>query len=133
MYKHVWLVALATLNAACASTTAPASTQPPAPAVSSAPLPAASPSPVPASAPKASADPKDARPPAAGGRPCGVRPGEWCPSPEGDPCGVHTNVAACKSDPKCKGMPYRGESFAPCRDDGSGFSPNCPTVGCISR
>ena len=66
-------------------------------------------------------------------RPCGMSPSDWCASPPGDPCGVHKNVAACRADKRCKGMPYRGESLVACRDDGSGFSPNCPSVGCISR
>jgi hypothetical protein len=65
--------------------------------------------------------------------PCGMSPRDWCPSPAGDPCGKHKDVAACKADKRCRGMPYRGESVVACTDDGSGFSPNCPTVGCISR
>jgi hypothetical protein len=58
---------------------------------------------------------------------------DWCPSPAGDPCGEHKDVASCRADKKCKGMPYKGESLMACRDDGTGFSKNCPTVGCISR
>jgi hypothetical protein len=65
--------------------------------------------------------------------PCGLSPSDWCPSPAGDPCGKHKDVASCKADKRCKGMPYSGESAVACLDDGSGFSPNCPTVGCISR
>jgi hypothetical protein len=65
--------------------------------------------------------------------PCGMSPRDWCPSPPGDLCGKHKDVPSCKADPRCKGMPYRGESVVACEDDGSGFSPNCPTVGCISR
>ena len=64
---------------------------------------------------------------------CGMSPTDWCPSPPGDPCGRHTNTAACRADKACKGMPYRGESFVACIDDGTGFATNCPTVGCISR
>ena len=64
---------------------------------------------------------------------CGIKMDDWCPSPAGDPCGKHKDAKACKADPKCKGMAFRGETFAPCNDDGSGFSTNCPTVGCISR
>ena len=66
-------------------------------------------------------------------KPCGLSPGDWCPSPAGDPCGKHKDVASCKADKRCKGMPYQGESAVACSDDGSGFSTNCPTVGCISR
>ena len=65
--------------------------------------------------------------------PCGMSPTDWCPSPPGDPCGRHANVAACRADKACKGMPYRGESVVACMDDGTGFAKNCPTVGCISR
>ncbi|WP_394843783.1 hypothetical protein LZC95_42880 [Pendulispora brunnea] len=64
---------------------------------------------------------------------CGVKMDDWCPSPAGDPCGKHKDAKSCKADPKCKGMPFRGETFAPCDDDGRGFSTNCPTVGCLSR
>ncbi len=70
---------------------------------------------------------------AAGDVPCGWRTSDWCPSPPGDPCGRHKDTAACRADKKCKGMPYRGESYAPCVDDGTGFARNCPSVGCISR
>lgn len=65
--------------------------------------------------------------------PCGLSGSDWCPSPKGDPCGAHKDVTSCKADKRCKGMPYAGESVIACADDGSGFSPNCPTVGCISR
>ena len=65
--------------------------------------------------------------------PCGTKVGDWCPSPKGDPCGKHKDVDSCKADKRCKGMPYQGESVVACIDDGSGFSPNCPPVGCISR
>jgi hypothetical protein len=64
---------------------------------------------------------------------CGSSPSDWCASPPGDPCGVHKDTAACKADPKCKGMPYTGESFVACKPDGKGFWTNCPSVGCISR
>jgi hypothetical protein len=64
---------------------------------------------------------------------CGMGFGDWCASPPGDPCGVHKNVAECRADPKCKGMPYRGESVAGCQYDDAGYATNCPTVGCISR
>jgi hypothetical protein len=30
-------------------------------------------------------------------------------------------------------MAYRGESLVACKDDGHGFSLNCPTVGCVSH
>lgn len=64
---------------------------------------------------------------------CGASPTDWCPGPKGDPCSAHKNTAECRADPKCKGRPYQGESVIACKDDGSGFSPNCPSVGCISR
>ncbi len=64
---------------------------------------------------------------------CGVRPSDWCASPAGDPCGAHQDVASCRADARCKGMKYRGESVVACKDDGSGFATNCPTVGCLSR
>jgi hypothetical protein len=64
--------------------------------------------------------------------PCGLSPGDWCPSPPGDPCRRHRDAASCKADPKCEGMPYRGESVVACLWDERGFASNCPTVGCIS-
>jgi hypothetical protein len=63
---------------------------------------------------------------------CGMNISDWCPAPPGDPCGRHRDTAACKADPACYGMPYRGESFVPCVLDQRGFSSNCPTVGCTS-
>jgi hypothetical protein len=66
-------------------------------------------------------------------RTCGVSPNDWCPSRRGDPCGRHKNTAACKADPKCFGMPYRGESLVACFLDERGFASNCPTVGCTSK
>jgi hypothetical protein len=62
--------------------------------------------------------------------PCGMRPGDWCPAPPGDSCGRHRNAAACRADPACYGMPYRGESVVGCIFDERGFASNCPTVGC---
>lgn len=64
---------------------------------------------------------------------CGTHPSDWCASPAGDPCGVHKNVAECRSDKACRGMKYSGESLVACTDDGTGFASNCPTVGCIAR
>jgi hypothetical protein len=64
---------------------------------------------------------------------CGSNPMDWCPSPPGDPCGLHANEKACRADPHCKGMPYHGESVVACNDDGNGFWRNCPAVGCVSR
>jgi hypothetical protein len=67
--------------------------------------------------------------PAAASNPCGIAPGDWCQAPAGDPCGRHRDAAACRADPACYGMPYRGESVIACLPDPRGFSPNCPTVG----
>jgi hypothetical protein len=63
---------------------------------------------------------------------CGLGIRDWCPAPAGDPCGRHRNTAACRADPQCFGMPYRGESVVPCILDARGFASNCPTVGCTS-
>jgi hypothetical protein len=63
---------------------------------------------------------------------CGLSPDDWCKTPEGDPCGRHRNEAACRADPACFAMPYRGESVVPCLWDERGFAPNCPAVGCTS-
>ncbi|WP_395708979.1 hypothetical protein [Reyranella sp.] len=63
---------------------------------------------------------------------CGESPRDWCPAPAGDPCGRHRTVAACRADPACYGMPYRGESVVACILDERGFGTNCPTVGCTS-
>jgi hypothetical protein len=71
-------------------------------------------------------------PAAAQRRPCGMSPNDWCPAPPGDSCGRHRNVAACRADPACYGMPYQGESLVACQLDGRGFASNCPTVGCTS-
>lgn len=64
--------------------------------------------------------------------PCGENPRDWCAAPGGDPCGRHRNVAACRADPACYGMRYRGESVVACILDERGFGTNCPTVGCTS-
>jgi len=63
---------------------------------------------------------------------CGTKPNDWCHAPPGDACGRHTDVASCRADPACYGMPYRGESLVACDVDKRGFSSNCPTVGCTS-
>ena len=63
---------------------------------------------------------------------CGLSPSDWCPAPTGDHCGAHKDVASCKGDPACFGMPYRGESLVACKFDERGFATNCPTVGCTS-
>ena len=63
---------------------------------------------------------------------CGFGIKDWCLAPPGDACGRHRNVAACRADPACYGMPYRGESVVPCIYDQRGFASNCPTVGCTS-
>ena len=63
---------------------------------------------------------------------CGMNISDWCPAPPGDPCGRNHNTAACKADPACYGMPYRGESLVRCLLDERGFGTNCPTVGCTS-
>ncbi len=63
---------------------------------------------------------------------CGTRPSDWCPSPPGDACGAHKDTASCKADPRCAGMPYRGESLVACQYDARNFASNCPTVGCVS-
>jgi hypothetical protein len=65
-------------------------------------------------------------------RRCGLNTGDWCAAPPGDPCGRHRNTAACRADPACYGMPYRGESVVPCLRGARGFASNCPTVGCTS-
>ena len=64
--------------------------------------------------------------------PCGLGPSDWCPPPPGDPCGKHSDTAACRADPACYGMPYRGESVVACTRDERGFGKNCPTVGCTA-
>lgn len=73
-----------------------------------------------------------ALPAAAQSLPCGESPRDWCPAPAGDPCGRHRNVTACRADPACHGLPYRGESVVACILDERGFGTNCPTVGCTS-
>jgi hypothetical protein len=91
-----------------------------------APRQAAPPAPAPAPAPPAPAP----APPAGD---CGMNPSDWCPAPKGDPCGEHKDVASCRADPRCGGLPYLGESVVACKLDARGFGENCPTVGCVSR
>ena len=67
------------------------------------------------------------------GNPCGIAPNDWCTSTAIDSCGRHKNERECRTDPRCKGMPYRGESVIACIPDGNGFWSNCPAVGCIPR
>ena len=62
--------------------------------------------------------------------PCGMDSKDWCPAPAGDPCGRHRSADACRANPVCYGMPYRGESAIACILDERGFASNCPTVGC---
>ena len=73
-----------------------------------------------------------AAPGSAQSNPCGLAPGDWCPAEKGDPCGAHPNATACRADPVCYGVPYRGESDVACQIDERGFASNCPTVGCTS-
>src|SRR5258708_37622865 len=68
-------------------------------------------------------------PAAAQSRVCGINPSDWCSAPAGDPCGRHRNVAACRADPACYGMPYQGESGGGWQLDGRGLASNCPAVG----
>jgi hypothetical protein len=70
---------------------------------------------------------------AASGPGCGLSPGDWCAAPPRDPCGRHPNERACRADPRCVGLPYRGESVVACMPDRRGFWSNCPAVGCVSR
>ncbi|HZM50391.1 MAG TPA: hypothetical protein VFE68_07875 [Vicinamibacteria bacterium] len=63
---------------------------------------------------------------------CGRHSNDWCAAPAGDPCGAHKTVDACRADPACTGMKYRGEG-PECKTDERGFGIGCPTVGCISR
>ena len=63
---------------------------------------------------------------------CGLSIRDWCPAPPGDPCGRRENERACRTDPDCVGMRYRGESVVACQPDGKGFWTNCPAVGCIT-
>jgi hypothetical protein len=65
--------------------------------------------------------------------PCGSSTQDWCPSPEGDPCGEHADEASCRADARCVGMPYVGESLVACKADGNGYWTNCPAVGCVSK
>ena len=64
---------------------------------------------------------------------CGQYAGDWCRAPPGDICGRHMDIASCKADPTCYGMPYRGQGFAACIFDSRGFAFNCPAVGCTSK
>jgi len=64
---------------------------------------------------------------------CGTSPDDWCAGSSSDPCGVHKNEASCRSDARCRGLPYRGESVVACIPDAHGFWSNCPAVGCVSR
>ncbi|WP_394823463.1 hypothetical protein [Pendulispora albinea] len=139
------LSALAYAPAACSRTATSGSSTPPSSSDSIAIPPPASPSPSPPGANpstpsggSAQSTSTTASTPTGGtGKPdtrkdCGTMPEDWCASPPNDPCGKYREVKSCRADPKCKGMPFRGESFAPC-DNVNGFSTNCPNVGCISR
>ncbi len=66
--------------------------------------------------------------------PCGLNPHDWCTSPSADdPCGVHRDEVSCRSDARCRGLRYNGESVVSCMPDAHGFWSNCPAVGCVSR
>jgi hypothetical protein len=64
---------------------------------------------------------------------CGYSPNDWCTSEKDGACGRHMTVEACRADPACKGMEYRGESVVACNWDENGYADNCPTVGCLDR
>lgn len=64
---------------------------------------------------------------------CGYSPSDWCTSEKDGSCGRHRTAKACRSDPACRGMEYRGESVIACQWDGNGYASNCPTVGCLDR
>ena len=64
---------------------------------------------------------------------CGYSPDDWCTAKTDGACGRHRTAAACRADPACRGMEYRGESVVACNWDGNGFADNCPTVGCLDR
>jgi hypothetical protein len=64
---------------------------------------------------------------------CGFRHDDWCTSERDGACGRHKTVGACRADPACRGMEYRGESVVACNWDGNGYADNCPTVGCLDR
>lgn len=64
---------------------------------------------------------------------CGYSPNDWCTSLRDGPCGRHRTADACRADPACRGMEYRGESVIACHWGGNGFADNCPTVGCLDR
>src|SRR6266550_4057662 len=38
---------------------------------------------------------------------CGQKTTDWCPAPAGDPCGRHPDVASCRADTRCGGLPVR--------------------------
>lgn len=65
------------------------------------------------------------------GTPCGSSPSDWCVT-EGDRCATHKNVDECRSDLKCAGLQYIGESMVRCLFDERNFGTNCPTVGCVT-
>ena len=64
---------------------------------------------------------------------CGHRHDDWCTTEKDGACGRHRTAAACRGDPACKGMEYRGESVIACQFDKAGYATNCPTVGCLDR
>ena len=61
------------------------------------------------------------------GQLCGLSPTDWCRSPPGDPCGKRSNERSCRDDPRCVGLPYRGESVVACLPDRQGLDqlPGC--------
>jgi hypothetical protein len=71
--------------------------------------------------------------PAKSSNPCGLSPGDWCSAAPDDVCGKNKNLDACKRDARCQGIPYKGESVVACIDSPTGFSSNCPSVGCMSK
>jgi len=83
--------------------------------------------------PTSPAPPSPTPPSPTRGTPCGLSPSDWCTSAGSDPCGAHPDERSCRADPRCKGLPYRGESVVACMPDNQGFWSNCPAVGCVSR
>jgi hypothetical protein len=63
---------------------------------------------------------------------CGFSTTDWCPV-DGDPCSANHDGSACKADPRCEALRYRGESAVACITDDRCFASNCPAIGCITR
>ena len=64
---------------------------------------------------------------------CGYSPDDWCTAETDGPYGCHVTADACRADPACRGMEYRGESVVACHWDGDWLCRQLPDRRFLDR